>query len=69
MKCQKIHNIDEIFNTDEENLYLFQTFSIILMKLSGKYCVMKKLKVRETWTFPSLENTVLEKQQGGQIDP
>ena len=39
------------------------------MKFSGKYCVMKILKVRETWTFPSLENTVLEKPQGGQIDP
>ena len=39
------------------------------MKFSGKYCVMKILKVRETWTFPALENTVLEKPQGGQIDP
>ena len=42
------------------------------MKFSGKMCLMIVLKVTKTRVSPSLENTFLEKTQGGgggRIDP
>ena len=62
---KKSKKMIKIVNTGEENLYIFRTTWGILMKFSGKISLMIILKVTKSQGFnPSLENAVLEKQQG-----
>ena len=58
----------KIANTDREILHNFWTTWGISMKFWGKMCLMIILKVtkKQSFTF-SLEDTFIEKQQGGQI--
>ena len=56
----------KILNIDEENLHIFWTTWGISMKFSGKIWLMIILKVTTNQGFtPSLEDTILEKTQGG----
>ena len=62
---KKSKKMIKIVNTGEENLYIFRTTWGILMKFSGKISLMIILKITKSQGFnPSLENAVLEKQQG-----
>ena len=59
----------KIVNIDGENLHIFWTTLGISMKFSGKMWLMTMLKVRKKQGFTlSLEDTFLEKPQGGQIE-
>ena len=69
-KCEKIQKIDKIVITCKENLHIFRTICGISMEFSEKVSHMITLKVtkKQGLTF-SLENAVLEKITGCQIDP
>ena len=67
---KKSKKLIKIVNTGEDYLHIFQTTTGIFMKLSRKMCLMIILKVTKNHGFTlSLENAVLQKQQGGQTDP
>ena len=62
---KKSKKLIKIVNTGEDYLHIFQTTTGIFMKLSRKMCLMIILKVTKNHgVIPSLENTVLQKQQG-----
>ena len=61
-KCQKKKKkLVKLVNIEEENIHIFRGTWGILMKFSGKMCLMIILKVRENKDFTlSVENTVLK---------
>ena len=63
-KCKKQ---TQIVNIDEKNLHIFPTTWGILIKFPRRKCLIKSER-NQGYTL-SLENTVLEKPQRGQIDP
>ena len=59
----------KIFNIDEGNLHIFRMTQGILMKFAGKMSLEIVLKVTKIQGFTlSLQNAVLKKPQGVQID-
>ena len=56
----------KLANIDEENLHIFRKTWRISMNFSGKICLIIILRLIKNQSFTHrLENTVLEKPQGG----
>ena len=60
-KKKKKKKLVKLVNIEEDNIHIFRGTWGILMKFSGKMCLMIILKVRENKDFTlSVENTVLK---------